>query len=398
MLERQIDNHQASTSSTQVTGKLPAFPENPREHVNAIVTRSGKELKGPSFTIDKLMPNGMSSGGIEEEVEKEEATHDKNDGLKLERSYVPPLPFPQKFQCQTKECRWKKFLNLVENLNVSIPLLDLLTQVPSYGKFLREIFSRKRKFGAQEMIAMTQECRALINDEGKFPTKLRDLGRFTIPCVIGGLTINRSLCDLGVSVNVLPLSLCKRLNLGEPKPVELTLEFADRSTKSPIGILEDVPVRVDKYFVPCDFIVMDIREDPCFPIIMGRPFLATTGAMIDVRKGSIIFYFGEEKVAFNVFDEPKSPCVEKCFVVDVIEGKIHDEGEYFDPNVGRALDERLQLWKNFQVMEVLLLFRGRRTTWWRKLNKDMFWDSKLVIGTSLRLVMVVASRITQDEL
>ncbi|XP_031106083.1 uncharacterized protein LOC116010707 [Ipomoea triloba] len=220
------------------------------------------------------------------------------------------------------------------------------SHLTTYPQFLREILSRKRKFGAQEIITMTQECRVLINDEEKLPSKLRDLRSFTIACVIGGLTINRSLCDLGAGVNVMPLSLYKRLYLGEPKPVQLTLEFADRSTKSPIGILEDVPVRVDKYFVPCDFIVMDIREDPCIPIIMGRPFLATTGAMIDVRKGSIIFNFGEEKVAVNVFDEPKSPCVEKCFVVDVIEGKIHDEGEHFDPHVGRALDE-FEVWKIF---------------------------------------------------
>ncbi|XP_031108668.1 uncharacterized protein LOC116013158 [Ipomoea triloba] len=366
MLERQIAN-QASTSSTQVTGKLPAYPENPREHVNAIITRSGKELEEPSFQIEKPMPRGRSNGEIEEEVEKEEATpptsipnqrvHNKDDGVKPERKYVPPLPFPQKFQCQAKESRWKKFLNLVENLNVSIPLLDLLTQVPSYGKFLREILSRKRKLGTQEMIAMTQEYRTLIHDEGKFPTKLRDPGSFTIPCVIGGFTINRSLCDLGAGVNVMPLSLCKRLNLGEPKPVQLTLEFADRSTKSPIGILEDVPVRVDKYFVPCDFVVMDIREDPYIPIILGRPFLATTGAIIDARKGSIIFDFGEEKVAFNVFDEPKSPFVEKCYRVDEVGNKRLEKGEEFDALDERTFDEHKKFKKilHEEVGDVALL-------------------------------------------
>nr|GMD37890.1 uncharacterized protein LOC109166481 [Ipomoea batatas] len=111
MLERQIAN-QASTSSTQVTGKLPAYPENPREHVNAIITRSGKELEEPSLQIHKPMPKERSNGEIEE-VEKEEATpptyipnqqvHNKDDGVKPERKYVPPLPFPQKFQCQAKE-------------------------------------------------------------------------------------------------------------------------------------------------------------------------------------------------------------------------------------------------------------------------------------------------------
>ncbi|XP_019190602.1 PREDICTED: uncharacterized protein LOC109185059 [Ipomoea nil] len=172
--------------------------------------------------------------------------------------------------------------------------------VPSYGKLLREILSKKRKFGDQEMIAMTKEYQARTHEEEKFPTKHRDPGKFTIPCVIGGSTINRSLCDLGASVNIMPLSLCKKLNLEEPQPVQFTLQFADPSTKSPIGILEDVLVRVNKYFVPCDFVVMDIREDPNIPIILGRPFLATTGAIIYARKGSKIFNFGEEKAAFNV--------------------------------------------------------------------------------------------------
>ncbi|XP_031105129.1 uncharacterized protein LOC116010011 [Ipomoea triloba] len=267
MLENQLAN-QASTSSTKVTGKLPACPENSREHVNAIVTRSGKKLEEPPLPVDKPMPSKIIDVEIEEKLEEEEANppvlnsshqgHENDEREKPERKYVPPLPFPQKFQRQAKDSRWKKFLDIVENLKVSIPLLDLLTQTPSYGKFLREILSKKRKFGDQEMIAMTQEYWALTREEGRFPTKLRDPGIFTIPCVIGGSTINRSLCDLGVSVNVMPLSLCKKLNLGEPQPVELTLQFADRSTKNPIGILEDVLVRVDKYFVPCDFVVMDI--------------------------------------------------------------------------------------------------------------------------------------------
>ncbi|XP_031095165.1 uncharacterized protein LOC115999457 [Ipomoea triloba] len=205
---------------------------------------------------------------------------------------------------------------------------------------------------------MTQEYRALAREEGKFPTKHRDPGRFTIPCVVGGSTINRSLCDLGASVNIMPLSLCKKLNLGEPQPVQFTLQFADRSTKSPIGILEDVPIRVDKYFVPCDFVVMDIREDPYTPIISRRPFLATTGAIIDAWKGSMIFDFGEEKVAFNVLEDPNSRVIERCYKADVMGSKTRD---------GDA---------NFAHME--------------KVEKGCLLGHKACVGTSMRLVMAVA--------
>ncbi|XP_019171371.1 PREDICTED: uncharacterized protein LOC109166929 [Ipomoea nil] len=233
MLENQLAN-QASTSSTKDTGKFPACTENPIEQVNAIVTRSGK----------------IVDVEIEENLEEEEAGQ---DSLKSNQQ-------------------------VMISLKVSIPLLDLLSQVPSYGKFLRDILTKKRKFGDHEMIDMAQEYRALSR----------------------------------ASVNVMPLSLCQKLKLGNPQPVNLTLTFADQSTTSLNGILEDVPVRVDKYFVPCDFIVIAGQENPNTPIILGRPFLATTGAIIDARKGSMIFDFGEEEVEFDVLDESKSQKVENC--------------------------------------------------------------------------------------
>ncbi|XP_019160896.1 PREDICTED: uncharacterized protein LOC109157443 [Ipomoea nil] len=144
----------------------------------------------------------------------------------------------------------------------------------------------------------------------------------------------------------MPIFLCKKLNLGEPQPVQFTLQFADRSTKSPIGILEDVPVPVDKYFVPCDFVVMDIREDPNIPIILGRPFLATTGAIINARKGSMTFYFRDAKVSFIVLGEPNSHVVGRCYIVDEIDSKTLHEDEHLDPHDKRSFNEH-EMWKSF---------------------------------------------------
>ncbi|XP_019170955.1 PREDICTED: uncharacterized protein LOC109166457 [Ipomoea nil] len=286
MLENQLAN-QASTSSTKVTGKLPACTENPIAHVNAIVTRTGKILSELSLPIETSIPNKIVDVEIEEKLDEEEVEpailkpnpQVRDEMEKPVRRYEPPFPFPQKFQKQVKESRWKKFLEVVESLKVSMPLLDLLSQVPSYGKFLRDILAKKRKYGEQEMIAMAQEYRALTPGIGKPLRKHRDLGKFTIPCVIGGRLIKRSLYDLGSNVNVMPLSLCQNLNLRVPQPTQLTLQFVDQSSRSPIGIIEDVLVRVDKCFVPCDFIVIDVQENPNVPIILGRPFLATTGAV-----------------------------------------------------------------------------------------------------------------------
>jgi hypothetical protein len=331
MVERQLAN-QPSISSTKVTGKLPAMPENPREHVNAIVTRSGKVLEEPPLPIKASIPKKTVEEKIEEildGIEDEPIAVQNNPQVQKEvekpvRRYVPPLPFPQNLET-TKESRWKKFLEIVESLKVSVPLLDLLSQVPSYGKFLKEILAKKKKYGEREMVAVAQEYQALTPGIGRNIPKHRDPGKFTIPCVIGGRPLKGSLCDLGASVSVMPLTLCQGLGLGEPKPIQFTLEMADRSIVKPIGILEDVPVRVDKYFVPCDFIVIDVRRNLDVPLILGRPFLATIGAMIDARKGSMIFDFGEEKVEFNVLDEPKIIECKSILHIDPTLKVTHDE-------------------------------------------------------------------------
>ena len=131
-----------------------------------------------------------------------------------------------------------------------------------------------------ETVNLTEECSAIL--QRKLPQKLKDPGNFTIPCTIGNAIFERALCDLGASINLMPLSIFKRLGLGEACPTTVTLQLADRSLKHPRGIIEDVLVKVDKFIFPADFIVLDMEEDKEIPIILGRPFLETGRAMIDV--------------------------------------------------------------------------------------------------------------------
>jgi len=116
------------------------------------------------------------------------------------------------------------------------------------------------------------------------PPKLKDIRSFSIPCVIGNYIIDKALCDLGASVSLMPMSIYKRLNLGELKPTKMSLHLADRSIKYPVEILKDVPIRIGQLYILTDFVVMDIREDSHIPILLGRPFLATADAIIDVKK------------------------------------------------------------------------------------------------------------------
>ena len=118
----------------------------------------------------------------------------------------------------------------------------------------------------------------------------------------------------------MPLSMFKRLGLGEARPTTVTLQLADRSLKHPRGVIEDVLVKVDKFIFPTDFIVLDMEEDKEIPIILGRPFLATGRAMIDVQRGELKSRVQEDEVKFNVFEAVRHPAEsDTCFMAEIVE-------------------------------------------------------------------------------
>ena len=145
--------------------------------------------------------------------------------------------------------------------------------MPKYTKCLKDILSNKRKWDTYETIPLNEECSAVIRN--KLPPKLKDPGSITIPCVVGKLEISRALCDLCASVTIMPLSLCRKLNIGEPTPTNISLQLADRSIVYPEGILEDIPIKIGEFYMPCDIVILEMEEDSQIPIILDRPFLAT---------------------------------------------------------------------------------------------------------------------------
>jgi len=185
--------------------------------------------------------------------------------------------------------------------------------MPLYAKFLKEIFSKKRTIEHNETINLTRESSAIIK---KIPPKLGDPGSFFIPCVIGSETIDKAMCDLGDSISLLPLSLFKRMGIGELKPTEVTLKLADCTTTHPVGFIEDIPVEVGGIYIPTNFIVLDMDEDDQVPILLGRPFLATAGAIVDVKRGRIAFRVGDEMVGFGMVTVNKEPFDFFCCMIN----------------------------------------------------------------------------------
>ncbi|XP_038891579.1 uncharacterized protein LOC120080968 [Benincasa hispida] len=141
--------------------------------------------------------------------------------------------------------------------------------MPTYAKFLKDIITRKRSIGKYEMVALTQMINAII------PPKMRDPGNFTIPCSTRGIYIGHALCDLEASINLMPQSHFKQLKVAELMPTSATLQLVDRSLVHLEEKLEDVLVKVDKFILPADFIILDYEADKDVHIILGRLFLST---------------------------------------------------------------------------------------------------------------------------
>ena len=214
-----------------------------------------------------------------------------------------PPPFPEALRGKKKASQQAGILEVLRQVKVNIPLLDIIKQVHAYAKFLKDLCTIKKGLGIEKKEFLIEQVSAII--QSKNPVKYKDPGSPTISVNIGGTCIDKSLLDLGASVNLLPYSVYKQLGLGELKPTNITLSLADRSVKIPKGIIEDVLVKVDKFYYPVDFVVLDtesIENGPNHvPIILGRPFLATANAIINYRNGVMQLTFGNMTLELNIF-------------------------------------------------------------------------------------------------
>ena len=226
------------------------------DEVKAIITlRSGKEIEQP-------VPMTTEETCKEKEAEPERVIISEDPVKKS----MPP-PFPQELRGKKKIPNQGEIWEVLRQVKVNIPLLDMIKQVPTYAKFLKDLCTVKKGLGIEKKAFLTEQVSAII--QSKTPVKYKDPRSPTISVNIGGTCIDKALLDLGASVNLLPYSVYKQLGLGELKPTNITLSLDDRSVKIPKGIVEDALVNVDKFYYPVAL------------IILGRPFLATTNAIIN---------------------------------------------------------------------------------------------------------------------
>jgi hypothetical protein len=226
------------------------------EHVQAVVTlRLGKQVDNQVVHPEE---NPAAQEGQESRsVEKKDA-EPSTLAPTIEtppRSFVPKAPFPDRLLAPKKGGKFEDILEVFKQVQINIPFLDAIQQVPSYAKFLKDLVTVKRKTNVPKKVCLTELVSSIL--QCRLPIKYKDPRCPTISCTIGISHIEKALLDLGASVNLLPYSVYLQLGLGELKPTSMTLQLADRSVKIPRGIVEDVLIKVDKFYFPVDFIVLD---------------------------------------------------------------------------------------------------------------------------------------------
>ncbi|CAM8962750.1 unnamed protein product [Rhodiola kirilowii] len=378
-LKKHISQLAAPVSAlTNEPGRLLSQTiQNPQENLNAVTLRSGKMLVGKPIEQkedkdprlpgeEQMRPESLET--LEEDAadkdddmfeeerdvtnEERNTSKDRTPGPEPAASQVPmskeheerpvprtetpkvstTLPFPVPTRVQKQHVMDKDVFELFSKVEINIPLLEAIKQIPRYAKFLKELCTNRRRSTRYNQELMSRNVSAVI--QRKVPPKCGDPGTYTIPCTIGNIRIENCMLDLGASINVLPFSIYSCHRIGPLEPTGLTIQLADRSCKQPEGKIEDVLVQVGKLVFPADFYVLKMENGgPAdhAPILLGRPFLKTSKMKIDCGSGMLSMEVEGEVFSFDIFRAMNHPMeFEEVHALDTLDDlvlEIHPELE-----------------------------------------------------------------------
>nr|GEW28568.1 reverse transcriptase domain-containing protein [Tanacetum cinerariifolium] len=258
---------------------------NPRNETKAITTRSGISYDGPSI------PSPV--------MEKEpEATKDTE--LPSTTNFPYPSRLAKEKLHEKDDILAAKFMEIFRYLHFELSFADALVHIPKFAPMFKKFLNNKHKLIELTKTPLNENCSAVVLK--KLSEKLGDPGRFLIPCDFSEFDNCLALADLGASINLMPLSIWKKLRLPTLNDTKMVLELADRTISKPTGVAENVFVKVGKFYFPADFVVLDFIADPRVPVILGRPFLSTAHAIIDVYEGGTILRHDEQSLTLKCGD------------------------------------------------------------------------------------------------
>ncbi|GJT90910.1 reverse transcriptase domain-containing protein, partial [Tanacetum coccineum] len=305
---------QMNTTSTSGTGSLPSNTvANPKGELKTILPleRDGLVLDGPTVPMPPPFVNP------EEDERVQETLTDLEHGENPRHPHIPyPSRMNQEKQIEKDEVQILKFWQMFKQLHINITLANDLILIPKYQKMLKSLLSNKEKLLELANTPLNENCSTVILK--KLTKKLGDPGKFLIPC---SKLKCKALADLGASINLMPLSVWKKLGLPELIPTQMTLELTNREIFTLVGIARDVFVPIGKFTFPADFVIIDYKSDPRVPLILGRPFLRTVPALIDVYGEEMILCDDNERLILNMRHDTSSystePHQESINVIDV---------------------------------------------------------------------------------
>ncbi|GKA60738.1 reverse transcriptase domain-containing protein [Tanacetum coccineum] len=253
--------NQASTSGTLPSNTIP----NPKGEMKAITTRSGVAYKGPSIPTNpspkKVVLISISEPYVLNTLPKTIPIPESDISKSLPK---PNIPYPSRHDNKKSHDKalyqMEKSFQIFQDLRFDISFADALLLMPRFAPMIKCLLINKEKLLELAKIPLNENCSAMLLK--KLPEKLGDPGKFLIPCNFPRIDVCHALADLGASINLMPLSIWKKLSLPELTPTRMTLELADRSITYPKGLAEDVFVKVGKFHFPIDFVVVDFEADP----------------------------------------------------------------------------------------------------------------------------------------
>nr|GEZ08493.1 reverse transcriptase domain-containing protein [Tanacetum cinerariifolium] len=329
-------NNKPSSSSSLPSNTIP----NPNGEAKEITTRSGMTYKEPA----------IPPPGVEQQEPTEETTDTELPSTKdiqpplvqvqkdkpIEEPFVvilkakANLPYPSRLQ--KEKLREKddilaaKFMEIFRDLHFELSFADALAHMPKFDPMFKKLLNNKDKLIELTKTPLNENCSAVVLK--KLPEKLGDPGRFLIPCDFLEFDNCLALADLGASTNLMSLSSWKKLRLPTLNDTKMVLELADRTISKPMGVAENVFVKVGKFYFPADYVVLDFIADPRVPLILRRPFLSTAHAIINVHEREIIIRQDQQPLTIQCGDIPSIKKVEQINKIDFIDaGGIDFESE-----------------------------------------------------------------------
>ncbi|XP_015970328.1 uncharacterized protein LOC107493792 [Arachis duranensis] len=325
MISKMSISPSNNTNQPSSSSNLPSQPQpNPKGSLNAITLWSRTTLEEiPPRILEDIHEEEVIVEAPHEEEEVGKRHEDERVNLKepKRKALVDesiPIPFPSMVKKAKKTLEFDmNMLQVFKKVEVTIPLLDAIQQIPKYTKFLKDLCTHKDRIGELETLSLGSSISSLMEP---IPKKYGDPGPCLVSCCIGGHTFHDCMCDLGACVSILPLSTFVRLNLAPLKRSAVRFVLAHKSVITVTGIAKDVLVGIKDLIFSIDFYILEMpltENRSSSSILLGRPFLKTSKFKLDAFTSTYSFEVGDKTIKFNLEEAMKHP-PEKHFVLRVM--------------------------------------------------------------------------------